>query len=220
MERFSNRDGIRIVFDLIGAIQANKQYLSDIDGAIGDGDHGINMNKGFTLCRDELLANPGNLTHGLKTLSKILVMKIGGSMGPLYGSFFKSLATACNGVDAIDTAVFGRMLSSGREGIQRISNAGRGDKTLMDVLLPAEAAYQAAAQAGEPFRACLDKMVEAGRQGRDATKDMVAKLGRSSRLGERSRGVIDAGAASCCLILETIAGTIGHLLASGSEASL
>ncbi len=220
MERFSNRDGIRIVFDLIGAIQANKQYLSDIDGAIGDGDHGINMNKGFTLCRDELLANPGNLTHGLKTLSKILVMKIGGSMGPLYGSFFKSLATACNGVDAIDTAVFGRMLSSGREGIQRISNAGRGDKTLMDVLLPAEAAYQAAAQAGEPFRACLDKMVEAGRQGRDATKDMVAKLGRSSRLGERSRGVIDAGAASCCLILETTAGTIGHLLASGSEASL
>jgi dihydroxyacetone kinase len=89
----------------------------------------------------------------------------------------------------------------------------------MDVLLPAEAAYQAAAQTGEPFRVCLDKMVEAARQGRDATKDMVAKLGRSSRLGERSRGVIDAGAASCCLILETIAGTIGQLLICGSAAS-
>ena len=219
MEQFANRDGIRIVFDLICAIQENKQYLSDIDGAIGDGDHGINMNKGFTLCRDELLANPGDLTHGLKTLSKILIMKIGGSMGPLYGTFFKSLAMACDGVDAIDIAVFGRMLSSGRDGIQRISDAKPGDKTLMDVLLPAEAAYQAAAQAGEPFRVCLDKMVEAARQGRDATKDMIAKLGRSSRLGERSRGVIDAGAASCCLILETMAGTIGHLLASGSESS-
>ena len=219
MEQFANRDGIRIVFDLIRAIQENKQYLSDIDGAIGDGDHGINMNKGFTLCRDELLANPGNLTHGLKTLSKILVMKIGGSMGPLYGTFFKSLAAACDGVDAIDMAVFGRMLSSGREGIQQISDAKPGDKTLMDVLLPAEAAYQAAAQTGEPFRVCLDKMVEAARQGRDATKDMVAKLGRSSRLGERSRGVIDAGAASCCLILEIMAGTIGHLLACGSEVS-
>jgi dihydroxyacetone kinase-like protein len=218
MEQFANRDGIRIVFDLIRAIQENKQYLSDIDGAIGDGDHGINMNKGFTLCRDELLANPGNLTHGLKTLSKILVMKIGGSMGPLYGAFFKSLAAACDGVDAIDMAVFGRMLSSGREGIQKISDAKPGDKTLMDVLLPAEAAYQAAAQTGEPFRVCLDKMVEAARQGRDATKDMVAKLGRSSRLGERSRGVIDAGAASCCLILETMAGTIGDLLAGGPEA--
>ena len=219
MDQFANRDGIRIVFDLIRAIQENKQYLSDIDGAIGDGDHGINMNKGFTLCRDELLANPGNLTHGLKTLSKILVMKIGGSMGPLYGTFFKSLAAACDGVDAIDMAVFGRMLSSGREGIQKISDARPGDKTLMDVLLPAEAAYQAAAQTGEPFRVCLDKMVEAARQGRDATKDMVAKLGRSSRLGERSRGVIDAGAASCCLILEIMAGTIGHLLTCGSEAS-
>jgi len=219
MEQLANRDGIRIVSDLIRAIQENKQYLSDIDGAIGDGDHGINMNKGFTLCRDELLANPGNLTHGLKTLSKILVMKIGGSMGPLYGTFFKSLAAACDGMDAIDMAVFGRMLSSGREGIQKISDARPGDKTLMDVLLPAEAAYQAAAQTGEPFRVCLDKMVEAARQGRDATKDMVAKLGRSSRLGERSRGVIDAGAASCCLILETIAGTIGQLLICGSAAS-
>jgi dihydroxyacetone kinase-like protein len=219
MEQFANRDGIRIVFDLIRAIQENKQYLSDIDGAIGDGDHGINMNKGFTLCRDELLANPGNLTHGLKTLSKILMMKIGGSMGPLYGTFFKSLAAACDGVDAIDMAVFGRMLSSGREGIQKISEAKPGDKTLMDVLLPAEAAYQAAVKTGEPFRVCLDQMVEAARQGRNATKDMVAKLGRSSRLGERSRGVIDAGAASCCLILEIMAGTIGYLLTCGSEAS-
>ncbi len=219
MEHFANHDGIRIVFDLIRAIQENKQYLSDIDGAIGDGDHGINMNKGFTLCRDELLSNPGNLTHGLKTLSKILVMKIGGSMGPLYGTFFKSLAAACDGVDAIDMAVFGRMLSSGREGIRKISDAKPGDKTLMDVLLPAEAAYQAAAQADEPFRVCLDRMVEAARQGRDATKDMAAKVGRSSRLGERSRGVIDAGAASCCLILESMAGTIGDLLVCGSGAS-
>jgi dihydroxyacetone kinase-like protein len=218
MEQFANQDGVRIVFDLIRAIQENKQYLSDIDGAIGDGDHGINMNKGFTLCREELLANSGNLTHGLKTLSKILVMKIGGSMGPLYGTFFKSLAEACDGVESIDMAVFGRMLSSGRVGIQKISDAKPGDKTLMDVLLPAEEAYQAAAQAGESFRVCLDKMTEAAQQGRDATKDMIAKLGRSSRLGERSRGVIDAGAASCCLILETMAGTIGHLLTCGSEA--
>jgi dihydroxyacetone kinase-like protein len=218
MEQFANQDGIRIVFDLIRAIQENKQYLSDIDGTIGDGDHGINMNKGFTLCGEELEVSPGNLTHGLKTLSKILVMKIGGSMGPLYGTFFKSLAAACDGVDAIDIAVFGRMLASGREGIQQISDAKPGDKTLMDVLLPAEAAYRAAVQAGEPFRVCLEKMVEAARKGRDATQDMVAKLGRSSRLGERSRGGIDAGAASCCLILETMAGSIGRLFEDASES--
>ena len=218
MEQFANRDGSPILFDLIAAIQENKQYLSDIDGAIGDGDHGINMNKGFTLCGEELLAHPGDLSHGLKTLAKILVMKIGGSMGPLYGNFFKFLAAVCDGAEAIDREVFGRMLSAGREGIQKISEAKPGDKTLMDVLLPAEAAYQAAAQASEPFSLCLDRMVEAAKQGRDATKEMVAQLGRSSRLGERSRGVIDAGAASCCLILETMAGTIAHLLTCGPEA--
>jgi dihydroxyacetone kinase-like protein len=219
MEQFQNRHGIPIVLDLILAIQANKQYLSDIDGAIGDGDHGINMNKGFTLCGEELLAHPGDLSQGLKTLARILVMKIGGSMGPLYGTFFKSMAAACEGADVIDAEVFGRMLSAGREGIQKISDAKPGDKTLMDVLLPAEAAYRKGAEAGEPFSACLDRMAEAARQGRDATREMVAKLGRSSRLGERSRGVIDAGAASCCLILESMAGTIGRLIACGPETS-
>lgn len=212
MSRFANQAGMQIVFDLIHAIQENKQYLSDIDGAIGDGDHGINMNKGFTLCQEELQKNPGDLSHGLKILSKVLIMKIGGSMGPLYGYFFQSMAAACDGVDAIDAGIFGKMLTSGREGIQKISNAVPGDKTLMDVLIPAEDAYQAAAQAGEPFPVCLEKMTEAARQGRDATRDMAAKVGRSSRLGERSRGVIDAGAASCCLILDTLAESISRLL--------
>jgi dihydroxyacetone kinase-like protein len=215
VSRFTNHDGALIVLDLTRAIQDNKQHLSDLDGSIGDGDHGINMNKGFTLCREELQANPGNLTHGLKLLSKILVMKIGGSMGPLYGYFFKSMASACDGVDSIDAGAFGRMLTAGREGIQQISNATPGDKTLMDALVPAEAAYHAAMEAGAPFRVCLEKMAEAARQGRDGTRDMVAKVGRSSRLGERSRGVIDPGAASCCLIIETMAASIGGLLESG-----
>jgi phosphoenolpyruvate---glycerone phosphotransferase subunit DhaL len=219
MDQFANQEGIQIIFDLIHVIQKNKQYLSDIDGAIGDGDHGINMNKGFTLCQNELQINPGNMAYGFKTLSKILMLKIGGSMGPLYGYFFKSLAEACDGVDTIDMLVFGRMLTAGRNGIQEISEAKPGDKTLMDVLIPADTAYQAAAQTGDPFRVCLDKMVEAAQQGRDATKDMVAKLGRSSRLGERSRGVIDAGAASCCLILESMAMTISHLLMCGPQTS-
>ena len=88
METFTQEKGIAIVDDLIRAIQDNKQYLSDIDGAIGDGDHGINMNKGFTLCREALDKQGGDLSYGLKTLGKILMMKIGGSMGPLYGKFF------------------------------------------------------------------------------------------------------------------------------------
>jgi dihydroxyacetone kinase phosphoprotein-dependent L subunit len=215
VSQFTNDEGIRIVFDLIDAVQANKQYLSDLDGAIGDGDHGVNMNKGFALCREELAANPGNLAHGLRVLSKVLIMKIGGAMGPLYGSLFKAMAATLEGVESIDAAVFGRALASGREGIEKISIAVPGDKTLMDVLVPAEAAYQAAVGAGLPFPLCLERMAGAARQGRDATKDMVAKVGRSSRLGERSRGVLDAGAASCCLILETMALSMGRLLENG-----
>jgi len=85
------KDAFRLIAE---RMIASKDMLTQADQAIGDGDHGINMNKGFTLCGDELLANPGDLTHGLKTLAKILVMRIGGSMGPLYGTFFKSLAAA------------------------------------------------------------------------------------------------------------------------------
>jgi len=209
---FTNAAGGTIVLDLIKAIQSQKQYLSDIDGLIGDGDHGINMNKGFTMCEEALKAQPGNLTHSLGTLSKILLVKIGGSMGPLYGMFFKAMAGATQGVAEIDSGVFGQMLSATREAIQKISPAKPGDKTLMDVLVPATDAYQSALVAGEPFDACLEAMSQAAGQGRDATKDMVAKLGRSSRLGERSRGVIDAGAASCCVILQTTANSIKGLL--------
>mgnify|MGYP001827624928 CR=1 FL=1 len=210
--RFSNTAGAAIVTDLITAIQAQKQYLSDIDGKIGDGDHGINMNKGFTLTGEQLEANPGDLTASLNALSKVLMLKIGGSMGPLYGMFFKAMATATNGVEAINAVVFGQMMEGARTSIQKISKAKPGDKTLMDVLVPAVDAYQVALADDYSFETCLDAMWAAAEKGRDSTEDMVAKLGRSSRLGERSRGVIDAGAASCCLILQTMAATIKQLL--------
>jgi dihydroxyacetone kinase-like protein len=209
---FTNASGAQIVLDLIKAIQAQKQYLSDIDGLIGDGDHGINMNKGFTLCGEALKAQPGDLTHSLGTLSKILMVKIGGSMGPLYGMFFKAMGGATQDVEAVDAATAGKMLSGTRAAIEQISPAKPGDKTLMDVLVPAQEAYQAALDAGQPFAECLDAMAQAAEQGREATKDMVAKLGRSSRMGERSRGVVDAGAASCCLILQTMSGSMKGLL--------
>ncbi len=208
MTSVSLQDGNSILMPLIKAVQDNKQYLSDIDGLIGDGDHGINMNKGFTLCEAELRQTPGDLAHGLHTLSQVLMTRIGGSMGPLYGIFFKALAKACRDKEVLDAAGFGQMLAAAREKVLDISGAALGDKTLLDVLLPAQESYQTALDAGESFAACLDRMSEAAGQGRDATKDMVARVGRSSRLGERSRGVIDAGSASCCLILQTLARTI------------
>jgi len=176
----------------------------DIDGIIVDGDHGINMNKGFTLCREELDKNPGDLTHGLKTLSKILIMKIGGSMGPLYGKFFKAIALSLEGKEVIDIADMGNALNAAMEAIASISPAKVGDKTLIDTLIPALNSYEKAQNDGKTFIEALEAMKTAAIKGRDSTKDMVAKLGRASRLGERSRGVLDAGATSCALILETI----------------
>ncbi|MFI3248709.1 MAG: dihydroxyacetone kinase subunit DhaL [Rikenellaceae bacterium] len=201
---FSNLEGAKIILDMIDVIQENKQYLSDIDGLIGDGDHGINMNKGFQLCKDKLATQPGDLAYSAKTLSKILMMKIGGSMGPLYGKLYGGFAKALEGKEQITKedmqVALGAMLTS----IQSISPAKPGDKTLLDTLTPAIAAYNGAIEESKDFIEALDAMKIAAEQGRDSTKDMVAMLGRASRLGERSRGVMDAGATSCCLLLSSL----------------
>jgi len=216
MASFANQDGRQIMDALIQVIQSNKQYLSDIDGKIGDGDHGINMNKGFTLCAEQL-PDACDLSTGLKTLSRVLISQIGGSMGPLYGTLFRSMAKQCRHQDKIDAELFAAMLGAAREGIAGISTAQVGDKTMIDVLVPAEEAFQTRLKEGLGFAVALQHMAEVAGTSRDATEDMVAKVGRSSRLGERSRGVIDAGAASCCLILQAFAESIQKLLSKGDE---
>lgn len=212
MKTFSQDKGIVLVDKMIVAIQENKQYLSDIDGAIGDGDHGINMNKGFTLCREALDKQSGNLSYGLKTLGKILMMKIGGSMGPLYGKFFLAIGKSLDEKDPVGKQEFLDALKAALSDIQAISPAKVGDKTLMDVLIPSVETMEAAVAEGASFEDALDRMCKAAETGRDSTVDMVAKIGRSSRLGERSRGVMDAGSASCCLLLTTMAEAIKEII--------
>ncbi len=202
-------EGGFVVADLVDAIVANRDHLSDIDGKIGDGDHGINMAKGFTMCRQALGDPLPGLKESFGILGDTLMAGIGGSMGPLYGTFFGEMAKSLDGVTTLDAVAFGKMLRSGMDGVVDIGGAKPGDKTLLDTLVPAVTAFDDALNAGKPFAACLDDMTEAARQGRDSTIDMVAKVGRASRLGERSRGVLDAGSASCCVILETMAKGIG-----------
>jgi phosphoenolpyruvate---glycerone phosphotransferase subunit DhaL len=207
-----------IVTNLITTIQARKQYLSDIDGAIGDGDHGVNMSKGFTMAGQELARNPGDLSHALNVLGVTLLEGIGGSMGPLYGTFFRRMARACKGTTEVDAAVLLAMLTAALEGVRSISEAQPGDKTLLDTLVPAVAAYRLAVEARDPFDKALDALQAAAVRGMQSTRDMVAKVGRSSRLGERSRGVIDAGAASCCEILCSMAESIRELAGATQPA--
>jgi dihydroxyacetone kinase-like protein len=211
MSAFKNLDGAVIMDRMIKIIQENKQYLSDIDGAIGDGDHGINMNKGFTKTREALDKDPGDFSHGLLTLAKILMMRIGGSMGPLYGKIFKTMGKTFAGHAEIDATLFNEALQGVKTGMQVLSQAKVGDKTLVDALYPAIDAFKITIESADFKQAAL-AMKEAAEKGKDATEDMVAQIGRSSRLGERSRGVIDAGAASCALILGVMADSIVELL--------
>lgn len=206
MEHFVNKDGKFIVENLAKTIQENTAYLSEVDGAIGDGDHGINISKGFTRCAEELEGKDLSLSSSLDVLGRILLMEIGGAMGPLYGTFFLEMAKASKDIDVIDKAVFGKMLEGALRGIQRIGGAELGDKTLLDTLIPAVEAYNRAKERG--FRVALEEMKIAAEKGKESTRDMVAKVGRASRLGERSRGHLDAGATSCWLILKSFTDSI------------
>lgn len=207
---FKNNDAGSIVLDLIDIIQDNKDYLSEIDGKIGDGDHGVNMNKGFTMCQAKLDGKEYSFSEGLEILSLTLMEDIGGSMGPLYGVFFDEMSMMCQ--DEVDKSVFETMLKSAIQGIQDIGNAKLGDKTMLDTLIPGLEAYSRALADGKDFSAALDNLKAGAKAGWKSTKDMVAKVGRASRLGERSRGVLDAGATSCYLILCTMADSTKKLL--------
>lgn len=208
---FTNKDGVLIVKDIIEAIQKNKDYLSEIDGAIGDGDHGINMNKGFTMALEELNEND-NMSSGFQVISKTLMSKIGGSMGPLYGNFFRGFYTVSRNEEVIDGVIIGEMLDKAYSNITSISPAKVNDKTLVDVLDPAIHAYHEVYQSTQKTKESLEAMVNASKTGLESTKQMVAKLGRASRLGERSIGHQDAGATSAQIILETFATSAIKLL--------
>jgi dihydroxyacetone kinase-like protein len=205
MANFPNSQGRKVVLAQVQTILDNKAYLSEVDGKIGDGDHGINMAKGFNLIKDRLGDKEISLSEGLSLIGKTLMTEIGGSMGPLYGTFFIQMSLQSKDKPETDARLFGVMLKAARAGLEDLGGAKVGDKTLMDAVIPAQESYQEALDAGASIQEALKKMTEAAENGRDSTVDLVAKIGRSARLGERSRGVLDAGATSATLILQTFA---------------
>jgi dihydroxyacetone kinase-like protein len=200
-----NSGGKPVLQKMVAAIQQNKDYLSEVDGLIGDGDHGMNMNKGFSMFGAQIADKDTGFTQGLDELGNLLFSQIGGSMGPIYGTIFMSMAEKGENFDTIDAPALAEMLEGGFNGLKEIVTAEVGDKTLVDTLVPAIDALKKAAAAGKDLAGALGDMKAAAVAGRDSTKDLVAKHGRSSRLGERSRGVLDAGAVSCCILLHAIA---------------
>jgi dihydroxyacetone kinase len=204
-----------VVRDLIATIVKHRDYLSEIDGLIGDGDHGINMAKGFNQCGQRLDAmGPGaqSLAAALGQLAQALRDDIGGSMGPLYGAFFEGFVDTLEGQPLLDAALFGDALEAAVDRIRSLGNAQVGDKTLMDTLAPALAAFRAHQARG--LGDALAAMAEAAEQGKESTRHLQARLGRSARLGARSIGVLDAGATSCCLILQSMASSLRRQLSA------
>ncbi|MDV7145574.1 dihydroxyacetone kinase subunit DhaL [Tropicimonas sp. TH_r6] len=204
MDQFANAGAGVLVGEIARVIVENRAYLSEIDGKIGDGDHGVNMAKGFGRAAEKLDGSE-SLDAAMSVLSDVLMNEIGGSMGPLYGMMFLGMAEIIEEAEQVDAALFGEMLKNGLDEVKDIGSAEVGDKTLLDAYSPAVDAYKSAIGDGKPMAEALDAMRAAAEAGRDSTVDMVAKVGRASRLGERSRGVLDAGATSCSLILAALA---------------
>jgi dihydroxyacetone kinase-like protein len=211
MESFQSTQATSVIRHLVKTIQDNAAYLSELDGAIGDGDHGINMSKGFGLALDRIEAQV-DFSSGLNVLGSTLLTEIGGAMGPLYGTFFIEMAKACRDKTTIDLTTFSDMLRAGLLGVEELGNAQVGDKTLIDTLVPAVEGYTAALTEGATFADALQRMAQAAETGKESTRDLVARIGRASRLGERTRGHLDAGATSCFLILNAMAASMIALL--------
>ena len=205
MKTFKNANGNPVLMKMVKAIHENKDYLGEVDGLIGDGDHGMNMNKGFMMFGYEFVDQKFTFADGLDNLGNILFSKIGGSMGPIYGTIFMDAAEQGMELEDITVKDLADMLGAGLAGLQEIVEAQVGDKTLVDTLAPAVDVLKKAAEEGTDFPQALEDMKAAAKKGMESTKDMVAKFGRSSRLGERSRGVLDAGSVSCCIILTAMA---------------
>ena len=200
-------DQIHRAIDYIcDAIEQEKDYLSELDGAIGDGDHGVNMAKCFREVKKKLPESQGKHTEGiLKDVGMVVLNSVGGAMGALYGTFFLKLAQASSGKKAIQLNDLVEMFQTAEQGILDIGKAKVGDKTLVDTLSPAVRSLEDSRDKGLSLSEALTALETAAKMGMESTKDMIAKIGRASRLGERTIGHQDAGATSCYLILSAMA---------------
>lgn len=186
-------------------IEAEKDFLTQLDNEIGDGDHGINMARGFQAVEQKLptLADK-DIGAILKGVGMQLVSTVGGASGPLYGTAFMKAGAACKDKMELDGAGFAAALDAAIGGIKMRGKAHEGEKTMLDALCPAYAALQEGLAAGSDTKAALEAAVAAAEKGVEYTKTIIATKGRASYLGERSIGHQDPGATSSLYMLQTI----------------
>jgi phosphoenolpyruvate---glycerone phosphotransferase subunit DhaL len=190
-------------------IGENAQFLTDLDAAIGDADHGINMDRGMTAVLGALDSAeetaPADMAALCKQVGMTLVKSVGGASGPLYGTFFLRMAGALGAGESVDAVDFAKALRAGVEGVVQRGRAEAGDKTMFDALAPALDALDAALASGGGLAVALADASVAAEKGRDATESMVARKGRASYLGQRSVGHTDPGATSAAMLIAAAA---------------
>ena len=191
-------------------VAEQRDYLVDLDRAIGDGDHGENMDRGFKAAVEALgQAQPGSVAEVLKTVAKTLMSTVGGAAGPLYGTALLRASKAA-GDGELDGAGVAAVIAGALEGIQARGKATTGEKTMVDAWTPALEAARAAAESGSDPAAVLEAAATAAEAGAAATEPMRATKGRASYLGERSIGHLDPGAVSTSLILRAAVRAAGE----------
>jgi len=186
-------------------ISKNKEWLTDLDTVIGDGDHGNNLAQGFDRAAEKISALKNELpTEIFREVAMTLMSAVGGSSGPLYGSFFVKMAMRFRGTEEISPELFGKALSDGVKGVMALGKASVGDKTMLDTLVPACEQYNSALAEENDITYALSKAFEAAKQGAESTISLLAKKGRASFYGEKSVGHKDPGAASSAIIIEAM----------------
>lgn len=199
----------RILLDIADAVESKQEELSDLDRIIGDGDHGVSMSIGWRAVRNWLTEHPdeGDVGAMLQATAQTFLNAVGASVGPLYGMAFLRGGAQLKGLGSTDDRQLLQFWITATSAIRQMGKAEPGDKTMVDTWHPIAESLQRSLDEGEPWSEALDRAVAAGERGMLSTRELVSLKGRSGRLGERSRGHIDPGAASAQLLFSVFAGT-------------
>lgn len=200
-----NSRGIAVPESIIKIICENESYLSKLD-SLGDGDHGVNMAKGMEIAQKYITENKIiDMSGGFKSIMTALMDHIGGSLGPLYGMLFRGFNQGLKNQENINGKIVDSMLQCGLKNVETITVAKVGDKTMLDTLIPAVSSFKKEWAKTTDLTESLNVMQKAAEVGFESTRSLKAKIGRASRLGNKTIGHLDAGAGSCYLILQAYA---------------
>ncbi|ADH61474.1 dihydroxyacetone kinase, L subunit [Thermoanaerobacter mathranii subsp. mathranii str. A3] len=201
----TKNDVLKIVDKIVEVIKENKEYLTELDAAIGDADHGINLDRGFDAVKQKLTTLPETTDIGtiLRTIGMTLVSTVGGASGPLYGTAFMRAGQVVQGKNELSEEDIVKIFEAALDGIKQRGKAEAGDKTMIDSIEPAYKALKESLENNIALPEALNRAANAAKEGMEYTKNISARKGRASYLGERSIGHLDPGATSAYLMIKT-----------------